>query len=230
MPTLKEDQKIPHRKSLVNENYRKKRGYISDNTLLIIGKHGLDPKTTSINYTEFFIGVFSDFYADRMIAEYLEEKGIITSEKCTHLKEISFNSMRSLVLEVLDPERTYPTPEDWDRADEFFIKVICPRAAYNADTIFQINKPRIDRSIKTCRLCGKSFIAKKQNALYCHSCKKTANAVNVQKYRENHKATPAPKKCGYCHNTFAPKRDNAVFCCDKCRVYFSREKGVISLS
>jgi hypothetical protein len=244
MPTLKQYRENTG-KLLKNEISRRARGWISDDTLLLQGFKSFDPRIKNDSVDRKYIRLFSVYFGDMWIIEYLEKRNVITNDESRiQLSRIRENMRSDLIqfiyagdeftplfikvilpweeIEKLTPvERSEKLWDVWDRYFDF----IKPSAYGNADTYLQTFKQHWDRKIITCT-CGNVFIAKKSDSKYCPECKKKHAAVLV--FRGKNKKNPSKKECPQCHEMFTPKRDTGIFCSNKCRVKYHRKNKITS--
>lgn len=73
-----------------------------------------------------------------------------------------------------------------------------------------------------CRKCGKEFMTKNVQQIYCRiQCKMATKA----KRRRDNNRTINESECQYCHKVFTPVRNDAKFCSDKCKQAAYRERS-----
>lgn len=88
-------------------------------------------------------------------------------------------------------------------------------------------EPVLPEDAKICPVCGKVFVGRKWNAVYCSiECqKKRANKDNQQKYRVEHRTHPFIRErvCDVCGKPFVAKSFNQKYCGHDCYEVANKE-------
>lgn len=71
------------------------------------------------------------------------------------------------------------------------------------------------RKARKCKLCGKEFLAKRYNQIYCSSeCREEAR---LERESRRYQETRKPRKCEWCGREFLPKHGSCKYCSSECR-------------